>query len=137
MSRAISSKPRIAAAKQPTLASHSLVFCNDCGSMLETPSVEDSVTCDLCGASVSAAHFEEVQVVTKSRPDAFPHYRPFTSGAASGKGPAAEQAKVNERCPKCDNAELSFRTMQLRSADEGQTIFYTCTKCGYKFSLNS
>ncbi|KAJ3338026.1 hypothetical protein HDU93_010092 [Gonapodya sp. JEL0774] len=63
--------------------------------MLDTPAYEDSVTCELCGSTVPASHFEQIVVVTKSREDAFPHTRPFSSGAAAGgKGPAAEQAKV-------------------------------------------
>lgn len=36
---------------------------------------------------------------------------------------------VDRRCPQCDNDKMSYATLQLRSADEGQTVFYTCTKC--------
>ena len=35
----------------------------------------------------------------------------------------ADQATVSEQCPKCNHDRASFYTMQLRSADEGQTVF--------------
>lgn len=38
---------------------------------------------------------------------------------------------VERPCPQCKNDKMSYATLQLRSADEGQTIFYTCTKCKY------
>lgn len=44
---------------------------------------------------------------------------------------------VERKCPKCGNHKMSYATLQLRSADEGQTVFYTCTKCKYKESENS
>lgn len=37
--------------------------------------------------------------------------------------------QVDETCPKCNNRGMEFYTMQLRSADEGQTVFYECPKC--------
>lgn len=49
----------------------------------------------------------------------------------------ATRATVQEECPSCGHPELSFYTMQMRSADEGQTVFYECMKCGHKYSLNN
>ncbi len=34
-------------------------------------------------------------------------------------------------CPKCGYDQSTLKTMQLRGADEGQTCFYTCLKCGF------
>lgn len=36
---------------------------------------------------------------------------------------------VDRQCPKCGCDKMSYATLQLRSADEGQTVFYTCIKC--------
>lgn len=47
------------------------------------------------------------------------------------------RATVQEACPKCKHPELQYYTMQLRSADEGQTVFYECARCGHTFSTNT
>lgn len=47
------------------------------------------------------------------------------------------RATVEERCPDCDHMGLEYYTMQLRSADEGQTVFYECLECGHKHSTNN
>eukprot|EP00238_Polyblepharides_amylifera_P000054 CAMPEP_0196570444 /NCGR_PEP_ID=MMETSP1081-20130531/531_1 /TAXON_ID=36882 /ORGANISM="Pyramimonas amylifera, Strain CCMP720" /LENGTH=86 /DNA_ID=CAMNT_0041886891 /DNA_START=340 /DNA_END=600 /DNA_ORIENTATION=- len=48
-----------------------------------------------------------------------------------------QNATVDEKCPKCGHPQLEYYTMQLRSADEGQTVFYECIKCRHKFSVNN
>lgn len=47
------------------------------------------------------------------------------------------RATVDEPCPKCGHGQLEYYTMQLRSADEGQTVFYECPKCRHKYSVNN
>lgn len=71
----------------------------------------------------------------------------FNSIEASTKNAKEETRKINNcaddgpvvdrKCPKCGNDKMSYATLQLRSADEGQTVFYTCTKCKYKENENS
>ena len=48
-----------------------------------------------------------------------------------------QRATTDEACPKCGNQGMEYYTMQLRSADEGQTVFYECPKCKHKFSINN
>lgn len=38
--------------------------------------------------------------------------------------------KTDEECPDCGNKEAYFRSEQTRAADEPETLFFTCTKCG-------
>ncbi|XP_066369398.1 uncharacterized protein [Miscanthus floridulus] len=35
---------------------------------------------------------------------------------------------TNKSCPNCDHPEAEYYSLQMRSADEGETIFYTCKK---------
>ena len=65
------------------------------------------------------------------------HAAPRDGTANADGAPEAVRAKTQEACPKCAHPELMFYTLQLRSADEGQTVFYECEKCGHKFSQNN
>jgi DNA-directed RNA polymerase subunit M/transcription elongation factor TFIIS len=42
--------------------------------------------------------------------------------------PAVQDDHV--QCPDCKHIGVDFYTKQLRSADEGQTVFYECPECG-------
>lgn len=65
----------------------------------------------------------------------------YTTSQLADDAPAAvhafTRAKVKEKCPQCNNPEMSFYTMQMRSVDEGQTVFFECPKCGHTFSTNT
>lgn len=41
--------------------------------------------------------------------------------------------EIERKCPKCGENKMSYVTLQLRSADEGQTVFYTCTSCQWVY----
>ncbi|KAM7517284.1 hypothetical protein LguiA_006867 [Lonicera macranthoides] len=43
----------------------------------------------------------------------------------------------NARCKKCKKIGLYYTSLQTRSADEGQTIFYECPGCGNSYKENS
>ena len=39
--------------------------------------------------------------------------------------------QVNAECDKCGNKKAYFWSMQTRAADEPETKFFKCTKCGH------
>jgi DNA-directed RNA polymerase I subunit RPA12 len=42
------------------------------------------------------------------------------------------EAVIQVTCPECGRKEVRYSAVQLRSADEGSTIFYSCD-CGHKY----
>lgn len=54
------------------------------------------------------------------------------------QNPETEGPRVEKFCNKCNTLTVqTYFTTQLRSADEGQTVFYRCTKCLIQTSENS
>jgi DNA-directed RNA polymerase I subunit RPA12 len=49
----------------------------------------------------------------------------------------AEGPVVDRKCSKCGFGKMSYACLQLRSADEGMTVFFTCVKCSHKETENS
>mmetsp|Transcript_21783 Transcript_21783/g.62016 ORF Transcript_21783/g.62016 Transcript_21783/m.62016 type:complete len:118 (+) Transcript_21783:67-420(+) len=47
------------------------------------------------------------------------------------------RATIEEPCIKCGHAEVGYYTVQLRSVDEGQTVFYECPACKHTWSINN
>ncbi|EWC45364.1 hypothetical protein DRE_00763 [Drechslerella stenobrocha 248] len=78
-------------------------------------------------------------VVTQSRPNAFPSAlkQKHTTGQNLAIEDIGGRAQLETPCPQCDHPVMNFTTVQLRSADEGATVFYTCPNCNYRYSTNN
>ncbi|XP_028247304.1 mitochondrial-processing peptidase subunit alpha-like [Glycine soja] len=47
-----------------------------------------------------------------------------------------EYSKVSKKCEKCGHGEATYYTRLMRSADKGQTTFYTCIGYGHPSQEN-
>lgn len=73
-------------------------------------------------------------IVTQSKPSDFPSFlrQKLSTTQTVKRHEVNTEATTTQTCPKCGRTEVRFSAVQLRSADEGSTIFYTCD-CGYKY----
>ena len=116
----------------------SLVFCTDCGNLLdETEGKEDAtLKCDVCGALNKDTSAKII--TTESKASAYPSSlrakRSDVQQISDDAKPA--QATIRQQCEKCGREEVRWYEQQLRSADEGSTIFYVCD-CGNKYGFVS
>ncbi|XP_062978322.1 DNA-directed RNA polymerase I subunit RPA12 [Elgaria multicarinata webbii] len=104
-----------------------LDFCPECGTVLPLPSVQDKVTCPCCFFFIDVRDFERRVIhtsITFNRIDA-------TSSTMS-EGNAVKGPLIDRRCPQCGHEGMAYHTRQMRSADEGQTVFYTCIQCKFQ-----
>ncbi|CAH8494006.1 unnamed protein product [Schistosoma turkestanicum] len=46
--------------------------------------------------------------------------------------PTFDGPSIRKECAYCGNDRMTYVTLQTRSADEGQTVIYTCTQCSKK-----
>ena len=113
-------------------------FCSACGTILEPPE-SDIVKCTYCSLTCKFSDINIPEIITKSIETTKPTWIHDIdqNGNATNSKENVQHAKIEEPCPKCNNPELFFYTMQLRSVDEGSTVFYECPKCTYKFSINN
>ncbi|KAG0584535.1 hypothetical protein M758_3G217100 [Ceratodon purpureus] len=119
------------------------LFCNLCGSLLDFDSASFA-SCLLCHNQRAVQDFQGKEIWYTSKPSDFMRrlgvdllIQPEEDVPETKETDQIQQrAVVNDECPKCKNPSLEYYTKQLRSADEGQTVFYECPKCHHKFSQN-
>jgi DNA-directed RNA polymerase subunit M/transcription elongation factor TFIIS len=73
-------------------------------------------------------------IFTESKPSAFPSsLRAKRSEVQTVTDEETQNATIRETCGKCGREEVRYYTQQLRSADEGTTVFFHC-ECGHKYA---
>ncbi|KAG2361905.1 DNA-directed RNA polymerase I kDa polypeptide [Suillus spraguei] len=124
----------------PTLAHKigSLLFCPHCGTLLSPPKDDEkTVICEQCSYEEPASSYENIEITTRSHPEAFPsalrQKRKTQTKVHQGK----VLPKVSEKCPACGHLEAYYEEKQMRSADEGSTILYTCVSCKHGWRVNN
>ncbi len=95
------------------------MFCPKCGSIL-IPKEKRHV----CSCGYSTKEKEEIKLKEKTKEKKLVEVISKT---------IETDPKTSEECPKCENKEAYYWLVQTRAADEAETRFFKCTKCGYKW----
>ncbi|MFB6129988.1 MAG: transcription factor S [Salinigranum sp.] len=100
-------------------------FCDECGSMMKA---NDGVwVCGNCGFEKDRDIATEQGMVTTQSQESS-EIVDTSDVNAEDMGPT-----TSIRCPKCGNDRAFWEMKQIRSADESETRFFTCTECGHKW----
>lgn len=109
-------------------------FCR-CGTILDLTDT-GTIQCSTCGFRTNFTDCQMPEVVTRSASRTKPAWL-IDDGADGDDADGNENVIIEEPCPKCGHPEQYFYTMQLRSVDEGSTVFYECPNCNNKYSVNN
>ncbi|XP_064100072.1 DNA-directed RNA polymerase I subunit RPA12-like isoform X2 [Macrobrachium nipponense] len=108
-------------------------FCLCCGAILDLSTADKNVTCVVCKSKVS---LNEILSREKAYTVKFNDIKKYETKAVENDEVFGQMDSSRE-CSKCGNIGMSYTTMQLRSADEGQTVFYICPNCRHREVENS
>ncbi|KAI6249274.1 DNA-directed RNA polymerase I subunit RPA12 [Erysiphe necator] len=106
------------------------IFCYDCGNILDI-SMKSTVDCACCGRKNQNLNRFETTISQSSNFPSFLRDK-LTSKTQTLTAKDFENTRLIEReCPECHAKVMTWSEAQMRSADEGTTIFYRCV-CGYR-----
>jgi DNA-directed RNA polymerase I subunit RPA12 len=133
----------VIAASGASSAVFSYPFCPSCGTKLGI--TVSSLLCPCCDYTSLLSSTEALPTMTT-----YSGTRPIPTwakseedqriGAENDETGGVSRATVTETCPQCQvHEEVSFYTLQLRSVDEGQTVFMECQQdgCKHTWSVNN
>ncbi|ELU01383.1 hypothetical protein CAPTEDRAFT_211837 [Capitella teleta] len=104
-------------------------FCPECAAILPLPDKREFVTCFCCKFTIPIKDFDGIEIKSK-----IIFNKRKTKNAGLSSEDQAAGPTVDRQCAKCGNDGMTYATRQTRSADEGQTVFYSCPKCGFQES---
>jgi len=97
------------------------MFCEKCKALMYP--VKEYIVCRRCGFKKKKKGSNIVISKQKEKKVTF----------IDDKGKSNILPKTRVLCAKCGNNEAYWIIRQMRSSDEPESRFYTCTKCGYKW----
>lgn len=115
--------------KTPEFIETELDFCPRCGTVLPLPDNSSHlVKCKLCAFTIDVNDFDGKKTVSQvefNRPETL--IAGHEEAESSLSGPT-----IDRKCMKCGHEKMVYTTRQTRSADEGQTVFFTCPECRFQ-----
>ncbi|KAF5179850.1 Dna-directed rna polymerase subunit [Thalictrum thalictroides] len=125
---------------------YSFLFCDLCGNLLSLKSPKHA-KCLLCGfkrsAKVCAGREIHYTVTAEDFRRELNTLEPFIELDGTMNVKIEMQKKVsNILCTECKDSgrkdiHYEYFEMQIRSADEGSTVFYECPECGHSYNTNN
>lgn len=129
-------------ASTPPPANRDWLFCPATGALLDLDAHRGVAWAPTTAFERPLADLADVRIVSETDMEDYRRrYRlqPLADGDARAGSGAKARSTVDEPCVKCGSRPLEFYTMQLRSADEGTTVFYECLNdaCGHTWNQNN
>ena len=117
-------------------------FCPSCRATLKVDAT-GNIECGVCPYQSNLDEMPQSQLpstTTYSADRPVPLWAKTDEEQAALKKASQEQhtrQTIEEPCIKCGHPEVGYYTVQLRSVDEGQTVFYECPECKHTWSINN
>ncbi len=107
------------------------LFCDKCGALLipvRDEKKKPTLRCPKCGAKSKGNAVEEGKYVLTQK---IVHTEKDETVVLDEELEGEALPTAVAECPKCGHNRATYWQSQIRSADEGMTLFYRCINCRY------